>query len=69
MSKEGTSSKRAALYVPLPFTTFGKLLSFGLEIHFWCPRCHEMRRPTIAAEKLRTHFAGKRFHCRCGAPG
>ena len=52
-----------------PFTTFGELLSFGLEIHVWCPRCHEMRRPTIPAEKLRTRFAGKGFRCRCGAPG
>ena len=43
MSKEGTSSKRAAPYVPLPFTTFGELLSFGLEIQVWCLRCHTMR--------------------------
>jgi hypothetical protein len=69
MSKEGTSSKRAALYVPLPFTTFGDLLSFGLEIQVWCLPCHTMRRAIIPAEKLRTRFAGKRFRCRCGAPG
>jgi hypothetical protein len=63
------NAKRAARYVPLPFTTFGELLSFGLEIHVWCLRCHTMRRPTLPASKLRTCFAGKRFRCRCSAPG
>ena len=67
MSKE--NAKRAARHVPLPFSTFGELLSFGLEIHIWCPRCHEMRRLTLPAEKLCSRFAGKRFRCRCGAPG
>ena len=47
-----------ALHVPLPFTTFGDLLSFGLEIQVWCSRCHTMRRAVIPAEKLRTRFAG-----------
>ena len=67
MSKE--NEKPATRHVPLPFTTFGELLSFGLEIHVRCPRCHEMRRPTLPASKLRTRFAGKRFRCHCGAPG
>ena len=67
MSRENT--KRATRHVPLPFSTFGELLSFGLEIHVWCPRCHAMRQATIPAEKLRSRFAGKRFRCRCGAPG
>jgi hypothetical protein len=58
MSKQGTGAKRMALHVPLPFTTFGDLLSFGLEIQVWCSRCHTMRRAVIPAEKLRTRFAG-----------
>jgi len=69
MSKERTSSKRVACYVPLPFTTFGDLLTFGLEIQVWCCRCHTMRRAIIPAEQLRACFAGKRFRCRCGVPG
>ena len=69
MSKEQSNTKRTAQYVSLPFTTLGELLAHGFEVHVWCPRCHTMRRPTTPAEKLRRHFAGARFRCRCGALG
>src|SRR5262245_50349063 len=66
MSKE--NAKRAVLHVPLPFTTFGELLSFGLEIHVWCHaviRCAGQRYRPRSCPRL----AGKRFRCRCGDPG
>ena len=40
MSSEKESTKRSARLVPLPFTTLGDLLAYGLEVHVWCPRCH-----------------------------
>jgi hypothetical protein len=70
MSKERTNAKRAVRVAPLPLTTLGDLLAYGLEVHIWCPRCHTWGRPTIPAEKLRSRFAGARFRCsRCAAPG
>ena len=49
--------------VVLPIATLGDLLAHGFEVHVWCPRCHEFRRPTIPAEKLPKRFAGARFRC------
>jgi hypothetical protein len=62
------SSPARARSVALPIATLGELLAHDFEIHVWCPRCHEFRRPTIPAERLRHKFAGARFRCRCGAP-
>jgi len=62
------SSSARARSVALPIATLGELLAHDFEIHVWCPRCHEFRRPTIPAERLRHKFAGARFRCRCGAP-
>jgi transposase-like protein len=55
--------------VVLPIATLGEVLVHGFEVHVWCPRCHQFRRPTIPAERLSHRFAGARFRCRCGAPG
>jgi hypothetical protein len=69
MSNEKASARNALRHVPLPLTTLGELLTHGLEVHVWCPRCHPWGRPVIPAEKLRSRFAGARFRCHCGAPG
>ena len=54
----------------LPIATLGELLAHGFEVHVWCPRCHEFRRPTIPAARLRKRFAGARFRYQaCKAPG
>src|SRR5262249_43935782 len=44
--------RSAAGLLPLPFTTLGDLLAHGLEVHVWCPRCHQMRPVQIPPDRL-----------------
>jgi hypothetical protein len=37
---------------PLPFTTFGEIAAFGLEVHVSCSRCHNPRRIMIDDGRL-----------------
>jgi hypothetical protein len=52
------SASAKARSVVLPIATLGEVLVHGFEVHVWCPRCHQFRRPTIPAEKLTRRFAG-----------